>query len=161
MLSRFALVFRACSPQAFPSLQPSSFSSPLTYCLHSCYHRLPCLSPLSWHSWPCLCVSCSFFVWGKTHMCKNAHKSLLLRLWSLIFPCCSLLSHLFGVCCLKLDTLWANCFFFSPQCLCIFLGMITPNKLYGVLYYASAVSHGAKAGLNQKFQLKATASVIT
>lgn len=36
-----------------------------------------------------------------------------------------------------------------PLCLCIFLEMIIPNKLYIVLYYASAASHGAIAGLSQ------------
>lgn len=39
--------------------------------------------------------------------------------------------------------------------------MITPNKLYGIPYYALAVSHRANAGLNQVFQLKAITSVIT
>lgn len=38
--SRLALVLRSCCPQAFPSVQPSSFSSPLTYCSPPCYHSL-------------------------------------------------------------------------------------------------------------------------
>ena len=47
------------------------------------------------------------------------------------------------------------------QYLCIFLEMIAPNKLYGILHYALAVSHRANAGLKQEFQLKAIISVIT
>ena len=39
--------------------------------------------------------------------------------------------------------------------------MITPNKLYGIPYYALAVSLRANAGLNQVFQLKVITSVIT
>lgn len=121
--SRFALVFRTCCPPDFLLLTHFLLASLVSQ------PSVPLPTwPLSWHV--CLWVSHSFC--------------------SLIYTCCcSLLFHLLGVCCLKLGTLWVNCFLSPPLCLCIFLEMIIPNKLYIVLYYASAASHGAIAGLSQ------------
>lgn len=89
--SRFALMFRACCPRAFPA-----FSSSPTYCLPPCHHSLPCLCPLGhFLGMVCLWVSRSFFVSEAKPTGKNPHQKLLLHLWSLIFTCCcSLLSQL-------------------------------------------------------------------
>lgn len=98
--------------------------------------------PLSPQRWLCLWVSCSFFGWSQSNVRICIKHSCFT--YGLILTCCSLLSCLLSVYYLKLYTLWVNFFFFS-QYLCIFLEMITPNKLHALLYYDVVGSHTANS----------------
>lgn len=152
--SRSVLVFRACCPQAFPSLL---FLTPLLLCpfLITASHLFANLAFLAkkkpiWLSW-FVFGPLTALLWARQNPLTRIHTNNFSSTCGLSFFRAVLCCLIFLVCAASNWALFESVasFFPPPQCLCIFLEMITPNKLYGVFCFASVVSHGAKAGLNR------------